>query len=414
MSLKNIMTPNMGESVSEATVLSIKKKIGESFTDKDTILELETDKINVEVNADSSGILKELFVKEGDVIGPNTILANYQEGQFSEAKIEKSPEQEIKTEAKSSLNSQSSSGPRISPAASHILNNDKTLSGSEIKASGKEGSLITKLDVSNAQKNSDQSSKTPSSSASSVSNSSSAITQNDHSVNQTEVVRMSGLRKTIARRLKEAQNTAAILTTFNEVDMSAASELRKKYQEIFQKKYGVKLGFMSIFARASVLALQELPAVNAEISGDNIIYKNFYNIGVAIGSEKGLVVPILRNVENMGLHQIEIEIGNYAKKTKEGALTPADFAGGTFTISNGGVYGSLMSTPIINPPQSAILGMHSIVERPVVRNGQIVIRPMMYLALSYDHRIIDGKEAVTFLKRIKEYVEDPERMILFV
>jgi 2-oxoglutarate dehydrogenase E2 component (dihydrolipoamide succinyltransferase) len=225
---------------------------------------------------------------------------------------------------------------------------------------------------------------------------------------------MSGLRKTIARRLKEAQNTAAILTTFNEVDMSAASELRKKYQEIFQKKYGVKLGFMSIFARASVLALQELPAVNAEISGDNIIYKNFYNIGVAIGSEKGLVVPILRNVENMGLHQIEIEIGNYAKKTKEGALTPADFAGGTFTISNGGVYGSLMSTPIINPPQSAILGMHSIVERPVVRNGQIVIRPMMYLALSYDHRIIDGKEAVTFLKRIKEYVEDPERMILFV
>ena len=225
---------------------------------------------------------------------------------------------------------------------------------------------------------------------------------------------MSGMRKTIARRLKEAQQTGAILTTFNEVDMSAAMDLRKKYQEVFQKKYGIKLGFMSIFARASTLALQEIPSVNAEISGDNIIYKNFYNIGVAIGTEKGLVVPVIKDVNKLGLHEIEMEISQYAQKANKGGLTPNDFMGGTFTISNGGVYGSLMSTPIINPPQSAILGMHSIVQRPIAENGQVVIKPMMYLALSYDHRMIDGKEAVTFLRRIKEYIEDPERMLLFV
>jgi 2-oxoglutarate dehydrogenase E2 component (dihydrolipoamide succinyltransferase) len=223
---------------------------------------------------------------------------------------------------------------------------------------------------------------------------------------------MSALRRTIARRLKEAQNTAAILTTFNEVDMSAVMELRKKYQEDFQKKYGVKLGFMSLFAKAASLALQEIPAVNAQIEGDNIVYKNYCNIGIAIGSEKGLVVPVVRHCDKLSFSEIEKEIINYAGKANKGLLTPSDFIGGTFTISNGGTYGSMLSTPIINPPQSGILGMHSITERAVVVNGQIVIRPMMYLALSYDHRIIDGSEAVRFLVKIKNYIENPQRMLL--
>lgn len=404
MNIKDIIVPNMGESISEATVLSIRKKIGDSISDKDSIFELETDKINVEVNAESSGIIKEILVKEGDIIGPNSILARYEEGEIKPSNeanqnLNKQEKKEEKTELKENKKDESI---RMSPSASHIIQNDSKINPNNINPSAKNGNVLTKFDIINNNIKDKKDSHVNQSSSS------------DSIYGEINIVKMTGLRKTIARRLKEAQNTAAMLTTFNEVDMTNASLLRKKYQEAFQKKYDIKLGFMSIFTRAAVLALAEFPAVNAEISGDNIIYKNFYNIGVAIGSEKGLVVPILKNVERLGMHEIEIEISKYAKKVKNNELKPSDFEHGTFTISNGGVYGSLMSTPIINPPQSAILGMHSIVDRPIAVNNEVKIRPMMYLALSYDHRIIDGKEAVSFLKKIKEYVEDPERMILFV
>jgi 2-oxoglutarate dehydrogenase E2 component (dihydrolipoamide succinyltransferase) len=229
-----------------------------------------------------------------------------------------------------------------------------------------------------------------------------------------ERVRMTRLRQTIARRLKEAQNTAAMLTTFNEVDMSAVMALRNQYKDVFEKRHGVKLGFMSFFVKAAVAALKEIPAVNAEIDGEDLVYKNHYDIGVAVGTEKGLVVPVVRDVDQMNLAEIEAAIAGYGKKARDGQLSIEDMQGGTFTISNGGVYGSLMSTPILNAPQSGILGMHKIQERPVVVNGQVVVRPMMYLALSYDHRVVDGKEAVTFLVRLKDAVEDPQRLVLDV
>jgi 2-oxoglutarate dehydrogenase E2 component (dihydrolipoamide succinyltransferase) len=400
--IKEIRAPNASESVNELIVSNISKKPGDIITDKDTIMELESDKINSLITSESSGVIKQILVKDGETILPGDLLVLYEEKEINSIQANKSIEKPV---LNSSNEVKKNDEMRFSKAASHILNNTGDTSDLNIKSSGgKDSNIVTKLDIHNAlaEKNN--------------SNSISQIQKEDSKSenNNTEVIKMSPLRKTIARRLKEAQNTAAILTTFNEIDMSASMELRKKFQEIFQKKYGIKLGFMSIFARASVLALQEIPAVNAEISNENIIYKNFYNIGIAVGSEKGLVVPIIKNVEKLGLHEIEIEISKYSKKIKDNALTPKDFQDGTFTISNGGVYGSLMSTPIINPPQSAILGMHSIVERPIAINSEVVIRPMMYVALSYDHRIIDGKEAVTFLKRIKEYVESPERMLLFV
>jgi 2-oxoglutarate dehydrogenase E2 component (dihydrolipoamide succinyltransferase) len=391
-----VKVPQMGESISSATISKIYFKEGD-FVEKDaTLVELETEKVNLVVSAPESGVLSKLFVKDGDEVDVNQLLCNIEAGATSETKTPVKEEVKIQEATQ-----QKSDSIKASPAAQNIINN-KDLDSKNIEGSGRNG-LIIKPDVIN-------------SSEKKVESQSSSIPQTQSTTSsfgeESQVVKMSALRRTVARRLKEAQNTAAILTTFNEIDMSFAMAMRKKYQDDFQKKYDVKLGFMSIFAKAVSLALKELPAVNAQIEGDNIIYKNYCHIGVAIGSEKGLVVPVIRHCDKLSFADIEKEILNYAKKAKNGTLVPNDFMGGTFTISNGGVYGSMLSTPIINPPQSAILGMHSITERAVVINGQIVIRPMMYLALSYDHRIIDGKEAVTFLVKIKNYIENPERMLL--
>lgn len=390
-----VKVPQMGESISSATISKIYFKEGD-FVEKDaTLVELETEKVNLVVSSPESGVLSKLFVKDGDEVEVNQLLCNIEAGAKSEAKTsakEESKAQEVVQQKTDSV--------KVSPAAQNIINN-KDLDSKNIEGSGRNG-LITKPDVINSSEKKAEP-QSPSSQVQSTTN---------NFGEESQVIKMSALRRTVARRLKEAQNTAAILTTFNEVDMSFAMAMRKKYQDDFQKKYDVKLGFMSIFAKAASLALKELPAVNAQIEGDNIIYKNYCHIGVAIGSEKGLVVPVIRHCDKLSFADIEKEILNYAKKAKNGTLVPNDFMGGTFTISNGGVYGSMLSTPIINPPQSAILGMHSITERAIVINGQIVIRPMMYLALSYDHRIIDGKEAVTFLVKIKNYIENPERMLL--
>lgn len=407
----NITVPNMGDSVTEAVISKIYSE-NNIFKTDEPVFELETDKINIEVPAPKNGKLVNVKVAKGDTVNVGQILAEFEVIEdISLIKVDTSDTKSTNIDTKHS-NTNSNQTTRTSPAALNILNNNQDLQKSDIQATGKNGNIITKIDVINAIDHKKQSQSPSNDSSSAASNN--TITP-INTINETqEIIPMTNIRKTIAKRLKNAQNTAAILTTFNEVDMTNAMELRKKYQEIFQKKYGIKLGFMSIFTRASALALQEMPIVNAEIDQNNIIYKNYYHIGVAIGSEKGLVVPVIRNSNQLGLHEIEIEISQFAQKANKGGLNAKDMSGGTFTISNGGVYGSLMSTPIINPPQSAILGMHSIVERPIAINGQIVIRPMMYLALSYDHRIIDGKEAVTFLKRIKEYVENPERMLLFV
>ena len=392
-----VKVPQMGESISSATISKIYVKEGD-FVEKDaTLIELETEKVNLVVSAPESGVVSKFFVKDGDEVEVNQLICNIEAGTKNDAKPQQ--KEEIKSQE---VVSQSGNPTQISPAAQNIINN-KELDSKSIEGSGRNG-LITKPDVVN--------STTPKVEQKSASTQTITQSTTNNFGEESQVVKMSSLRRTIARRLKDAQNTAALLTTFNEIDMSPAMAMRKKYQEDFQKKYDVKLGFMSIFAKAASLALKELPAVNAQIEGDNIIYKNYCHISVAIGTEKGLVVPVIRHCDKLSCAEIEKEIINYAKKAKNGTLTPNDFVGGTFTISNGGVYGSMLSTPIINPPQSAILGMHSIIERPVVVNGEIVIRPMMYLALSYDHRIIDGKEAVTFLVKIKNYIENPERMLL--
>jgi 2-oxoglutarate dehydrogenase E2 component (dihydrolipoamide succinyltransferase) len=393
-----VKVPQMGESISSATISKIAFKEGD-FVEKDaTLVELETEKVNLVVSAPESGVISKILIKEGDEVEVDQLICNIEPGEKKESNSMSSKE-EVKVQE---VIQQKSDSIKVSPAAQNIINN-KDLDVKNIEGSGRNG-LITKPDVmsSSVKKSENGNNQSQISSQSLVNNFG----------EESQTVKMSALRRTVARRLKEAQNTAAILTTFNEVDMLPVMEMRKKYQEDFVKKYDVKLGFMSIFTKAASLALKELPAVNAQIEGDNIIYKNYCHIGVAIGSEKGLVVPVIRHCDKLSFADIEKEIINYAKKAKNGTLAPNDFMGGTFTISNGGVYGSMLSTPIINPPQSAILGMHSIVERPVVVNGSIVIRPIMYIALSYDHRIIDGKEAVTFLVKIKNYIENPEKMLL--
>ena len=395
-----VKVPQMGESILSATISKIYFKEGD-FVEKDgALLELETEKVNILVPAPESGSISKLYVNEGEDVTVGQLICNIQAQTRSESTATEGViKEEVKTQEP---NQQKADYTKISPSAQNIINN-KALNAQTIEGSGRNG-LITKLDVVSATgKKVTENIDIPQASVQSTIN---------ISGEESQIVRMSALRRTVARRLKEAQNTAAILTTFNEVDMSSIMGMRKKYQEDFVKKYDVKLGFMSIFAKAASLALKELPAVNAQIEGDNIIYKNYCHIGVAIGSEKGLVVPVIRHCDKLSFADIEKEIMSYAKKAKNGTLIPNDFMGGTFTISNGGVYGSMLSTPIINPPQSAILGMHSIIERPMAVNGVIVIKPMMYLALSYDHRMIDGKEAVTFLVKIKNYIENLERMLL--
>ena len=397
-----IKVPALGESVSEASIAKLHKKVGDAVKADELILELETDKVTLEVNAPANGAITELKVKEGDSVKVGDLIAIMQAG------AQASTQQVVHSNAQNSVlpshnipasQNNSTNNAFLSPAPKKIIA-ENNLDANKISGTGKDG-RITKGDALEALNNNANSSH--GTNLSSNSNGSSK---------PTERVKMSKLRQKIAERLKESQNTAAILTTFNEVDMSAIMAIRSDYKEIFEKKHGVKLGFMSFFVKACIIALKEIPAVNAEIDGTDIIYKNFYDIGVAVGSPQGLVVPVLRDADKLNLAQIEKGIAELGTKARDGKLTLPDLAGATFTISNGGVYGSLMSTPIINPPQSGILGMHKIQERPMVVNGEIKIRPMMYLALSYDHRIIDGKEAVTFLVRIKELLEDPRRIVM--
>lgn len=415
-----IKVPALGESVTEATIAKWHKKEGDSVNVDDLILELETEKVTLEVNAPASGVIASLSKKEGDTVAVGDIVGAIKEG--AGAIREGAGAQVGASKALETAHSPSSSKTTTTPAEKEVelppaaakIVAENALDPSSITGTGKDG-RITKIDAINAMvkdvSTTNSNTSSPTIAGTSPSNMSSI---NSSSETRTERVRMSRLRKTIAQRLKDSQNTAAILTTFNEIDMSHVMETRQKYKELFEKKHGIKLGFMSFFVKAAVAALKEIPSVNAEIDGDDIVFKNFYDIGVAVGTEQGLVVPIVRDADKKGFAEIEKDITEYGKRAREGKLSMADLSGGTFTLSNGGVYGSLLSTPIINPPQSAILGMHKTQERAVVIDGKIEVRPMMYVALSYDHRIIDGKDAVTFLVRIKEYVENPERLLLSV
>lgn len=397
----DVKVPVMGESVAEGTIANFAKKVGESVKKDETIAEIETDKVALEVPAPADGVILEWLVKEGDAVTPGSVIARIGGAGAAPAKAADAP---AKAEAPKAAAQPAATGDRpVSPSVRRI-STEAGVSPSDIPGTGRDG-RATKADAL-AYVNQPK--------ASSSTMPDTAAKPPRETGPREERVRMTRLRQTIARRLKEAQDTAAMLTTFNDVDMSAIMDLRKKHQDAFVAKHGIKLGFMSFFVKAVSNALKEVPAVNAEIDGQDIIYKNYYDISVAVGTEKGLVTPVLRGVDEMSLADIEKGIANLGKKARDGALTIGDLQGGTFTISNGGIYGSLMSTPILNPPQSGVLGMHRIEDRPIVRNGQIVIKPMMYLALSYDHRIVDGKEAVTFLVRVKEALEDPERMLLEV
>ena len=393
-----IRVPTLGESVAEATVGKWLKKAGDTVKADEVLLELETDKVSVEVPSPASGVLSEITAKEGDNVGPGGLLGVIAEGGAAAAAAPAAKPAAVAASAPAA-----SAAPAPAPSAAKMMAD----TGVSVDAgSGKRGQVL-KGDVIDAIAKGPVAPAT----APSIPAAPRAASSADDASRE-ERVRMSKLRQTIARRLKESQNTAATLTTFNEVDMSAVMDLRNRYKDLFEKKHGVKLGFMGFFTKAITYALKEVPAVNAEIDGTDIIYKNYAHIAVAVGTDKGLVVPVVRNADQLSIAGIEKEIGRLGKKARDGQLEVSDMQGGTFTISNGGVYGSLMGTPILNAPQSGILGMHKIQDRPVVVGGQIVIRPMMYLALTYDHRIIDGKEAVTFLVRVKESLEDPERLVL--
>ena len=408
-----IRVPTLGESVSEATVGTWFKKVGDAVKADEILCELETDKVTVEVPAPASGVLSEIVAKDGETVAPGGLLGQIAEGAVADAAPAATPAEPAKAEAAPAPVAPPAPIPAAAPATSMPpapsaakLMADSNVAAADVEGSGKRGQVL-KEDVLAAI------SKGPSAPAAApVAPAAPRAPSAAGDQAREERVKMTRLRQTIARRLKDAQNAAAMLTTYNEVDMSGVMDLRNKYKELFEKKHGVKLGFMGFFTKAVTHALKEIPAVNAEIDGTDIIYKNYAHIGVAVGTDKGLVVPIVRDADQMSIAEIEKDIGRLGKAARDGALSMADMQGGTFTISNGGVYGSLMSSPILNAPQSGILGMHKIQERPVVVAGQIVIRPMMYLALSYDHRIVDGKEAVTFLVRVKESLEDPERLVL--
>lgn len=404
----DILVPSLGESVSEATVAKWFKKVGDAVKADEPLVELETDKVTVEVNASAAGMLKEILVQTGASVEVGAVLGKIEAGAQGVSSQESPvPSKEVaapapiaaatpnpapaKTPAIESSNHESriaSSG----PASTKMLAENPQINPAAIAGSGKDG-RITKGDVLSAIAG-DGFAASPAQGP------------------REERVKMTKLRQTIARRLKDSQNTAAILTTFNEIDMSGVIALRNEYKDEFEKKHGIKLGFMGFFVKAAVNALKQVPAVNAEIAGDEIIYKNYYDIGVAVGGPNGLVVPVIRDCDKKSLAQIEKDIADAAVKARNGTLSMADMTGGTFTVSNGGVYGSLMSTPIVNPPQSGILGMHKTEERPIAVAGQVVIRPMMYVAMSYDHRIIDGSESVTFLVKVKQAIEDPRRLLL--
>lgn len=396
----NIDVPNVGESVSEVTVANWMKKPGDAVAKDEAIVELETDKAAQELVAPESGVLDKILIGVGETAKVGETLAVLMAGASGGA-VSASPVAETTAPEASS----SETAPIAMPSAQRIIE-ENNLDASKITGTGK-GGRITQADAKAAIGNANAA---PAPTRAPTPAPAPSAPRADHP--REDRVRMTRIRQTIARRLKDAQNTAAMLTTYNEADMTEIMEIRKKYKEVFIKKHGIKLGFMSFFIKACVQALKDVPAVNAEIDGTDIIYKNYYDISVAVGTPKGLVVPVLRDCDSLSLGGIEKGLSALAGKAREGQLSMADMSGGTFTVSNGGVYGSLMSSPILNPPQSGILGMHKIEKRPVVIDDQIVIRPMMYLALSYDHRVVDGKGAVTFLVRVKECLEDPERLLL--
>ena len=405
-----IRVPTLGESVSEATVGTWFKKVGDTVKADEPLVELETDKVTVEVPAPASGVLTEIVAQNGETVGLDALLGQIAEGAAGAATSApaaapaKAAEPAAAAASAAAVSSAPSSMPPA-PAAGKLLT-ENNLSADQVDGSGKRGQVL-KSDVIAAVA---KGVSAPAAAPAAVS-APRPVSAAQDGVRE-ERVKMTRLRQTIARRLKDAQNTAAMLTTYNEVDMKAVMDLRTKYKDVFEKKHGVKLGFMGFFTKAITHALKELPAVNAEIDGTDIIYKNYCHVGMAVGTDKGLVVPVIRDADQMSIAEVEKELARLAKAARDGSLSMADMQGGTFTITNGGVYGSLMSSPILNAPQSGILGMHKIQERPVAIGGQVVIRPMMYLALSYDHRIVDGKEAVTFLVRVKESLEDPERLVL--
>ena len=420
---EKILVPVLGESITEATVTKWLKKKGDNVVADEAVVELETDKVNLEVPAPASGVISEINSKDGDTVEVGTVLGMISEGGALKEEMEAEPvkgnaekNNVINLEIEKKKDTKKTQEPLLLDEEPLVLTDEveetkpikqnKTLSPAvrkmvvenkinldEVKGTGKDGRILKgdliSLMGANPQPN-----------------------ERKIQYGEEERIKMSRLRQTIAKRLKEAQNNAAMLTTFNEVDMSNIISMRKDNQEDFQNSYGIKLGFMSFFVKACIVGLKLFPAINAEVENDEMVYKNYYNVSFAVGTEKGLVVPVLKNADEMSFADIEKNIKDLSDKAKNGSLTIEDLQGGTFTISNGGVYGSMLSTPILNPPQSAVLGMHNIVERPVVVDGEIKARPVMFLALSYDHRIIDGKESVSFLKTVKENLEDPRRLFL--
>jgi 2-oxoglutarate dehydrogenase E2 component (dihydrolipoamide succinyltransferase) len=429
--MADIRVPTLGESVTEATIGKWFKKPGDPVAVDEPLVELETDKVTIEVPSPAAGVLGEIAAKDGDTVAVGALLGQIKEGAgaapaASKAAPAPTGKQDQKTSTTAPINA-ADEEPKLRtppkgeaqpkskgaddmpvPPSVRKLAAESGMDASTVPGSGKDG-RVTKGDMMAAIERA-AAQPTP------VSQSAAALQVRAPSpaddAAREERVKMTRLRQTIARRLKDAQNTAAMLTTFNEVYMGAVMQMRNQYKELFEKKHGVKLGFMGFFVRACVQALKEIPAVNAEIDGADIVYKNYYHIGVAVGTERGLVVPVVRDCDQKSLAEIEKTIADFGRRARDGALKLEEMQGGTFTISNGGVYGSLMSTPILNAPQSGILGMHKIQERPVAEKGQVVIQPMMYLALSYDHRVVDGREAVTFLVRVKDVLEDPARLVL--
>jgi 2-oxoglutarate dehydrogenase E2 component (dihydrolipoamide succinyltransferase) len=423
--MADIRVPTLGESVTEATIGKWFKKPGDAVAVDEPLVELETDKVTIEVPAPAAGVLSDLAAKDGETVAVGALLGSIKEGAAGAVPTGR-PEQKTETTKPIGAGPEPIAPREVTPPAAKAaptaapraetpqapsvrkLAAETGLDASAVPGTGKDG-RVTKGDMLAAIERA-AAQPTP------VASSAAAIQMRAPSpaddAAREERVRMTRLRQTIARRLKDAQNTAAMLTTFNEVDMSHVMALRSQYRDLFEKKHGVKLGFMGFFVRACVQALKEIPAVNAEIDGADIIYKNYYHIGIAVGSERGLVVPVVRDCDMKSLAEIEKAIADFGRRARDGALKIEEMQGGTFTITNGGIYGSLMSTPILNAPQSGILGMHKIQERPMVVNGKIEARPMMYLALSYDHRIVDGREAVTFLVRVKECLEEPARLVL--
>jgi len=425
--MQDIAVPSLGESVTEATVAKWLKQVGDAVQADEPIVELETDKVAVEVPAPATGVLSEILADVGAAVAVGGLLGRIAQGAARPAAARSAAATApvlTQAVAQAAVAQAAQALPAVAemplaPAVRRLLE-EHALDASAIPASGRDGRL-TKEDVlayMHVGKPAPPAAPPPAPAkpqlVAPVAKPPAQPPGARPQAAREQAVRMTRLRQRIAQRLKEAQNTAAMLTTFNEVDMTAALAARAKYRESFEKRHGVRLGLMSFFVKAATLALKELPAVNAEIDGDHLIYKNYYNIGVAVGTPQGLVVPVLRDADRLSFAEIEKRIGDFGRRARDGKLAIEDMQGGTFTISNGGVYGSLLSTPILNPPQSGILGMHKIQDRPMAVAGKVEVRPMMYLALSYDHRIIDGREAVSFLVRLKEYVEEPERLLLDV